>query len=81
MNSPSYGARGRHRPTLHLASSQDKREAGGRYPYRSALADMKLPRTERGRANRRDWWLCWVIIPALMVLGCVVLVASTWRHP
>jgi hypothetical protein len=77
MNHPSFGARGRHRTPLHVASSREI--AGGSYPYRSALSGLKLPRTAQGRANRRDWLLCWVIGPILMALAGVVLVASNWR--
>jgi hypothetical protein len=92
MESPSFGAgregglseearaerAGRNR-SLHVVSSQG-RETNGRYPYRSALP-MRLPRTAQGRANRRDWWIAYVIVPALLAAGALLLIVAEWRHP
>jgi hypothetical protein len=86
MQSTSFGARTRHRPQLHLVVSADRAERqscddrahGARYPYRPSF-HIDLPRTPQGRANRRDWILCWVIGPVLVALAGVVLIASNWR--
>jgi hypothetical protein len=77
MQSPSFGARSRHsRGPLHLVSS---REATPRYP-RPILSVSR--RSSLARANRRAWWLTWVIGPGLIALVGVALVVASWRpHP
>jgi hypothetical protein len=90
MENPSFGASregghskddarsaGRHRPTpLHVVGSRDS--APGRYPYRPTL-DSQHRRSPQARANRRAWWMCWVIGPALIALAGVAIVVSQWR--
>lgn len=88
MDNPSFGARGRHRTpqeiragVLHVVRSRsaaDDETLGARYPERPSL-HLAHSRTPQGRANRRDWWFCWVIIPVLLAVAAVVAGWGLWR--
>lgn len=72
MQSPSFGGRGRFadRP-LHVVT---------RTPYRPTLAHS-IPRSTRGRANRRRWLIEHAVLPLMIAIGALMWVALTlWQH-